>query len=305
MNQFPEKFDAITVTLNPAIDRTLRISNFTPDSVNRVEGERSQPGGKGVNVACALANHGLKVAVTGFLGRDNPELFVELFAKKQIADRFVRIQGETRTGIKITDPVRGQTTDINFPGVKPSSTDIESLDGQLASLNAKWVVLAGSLPPGVDPAIFARLIRTLKQRGMRVALDTSGEGLRQGIQAQPDLIKPNIHELEALLGQELTDLKAVVRAAGVLNSQGIELVVISMGKSGAVFARADEVIAVRPPEMEVGSTVGAGDAMVAGIIAGHHLPLEECARLATGFSLNLLTGGRTPAAIVERLSPLL
>jgi 1-phosphofructokinase len=110
------KFDVVTVTLNPAIDRTVTIRNFTAGAVNRVEQERSNPGGKGVNVASALSDYGYQVAVTGFLGRENSAPFEELFARKKIADRFVRIAGRTRMGIKITDPTLHQTTDINFPG---------------------------------------------------------------------------------------------------------------------------------------------------------------------------------------------
>ena len=306
MNLSPEKFDVVTVTLNPAIDRTLTIPQFAAGHVNRVQSERSHPGGKGVNVASALAGHGLLVAATGFLGRDNPESFETLFEQKEIEDCFVRIAGATRTGIKITDPVQVQTTDINFPGFAPKESDLEALEAELADLEAEYFVLAGSLPVGVDPGIYARLIRSLHLRGMRVALDTSGVALREGIEAGPDLIKPNLLELEEFLGKKLENQEAILQAASTLvSTHGIGLVVITMGKEGALFVNADEAIAVRPPEVEVGSTVGAGDAMIAGIIAGilAKLPLEECARLASAFSLNLLTEGRSQeAASVERLS---
>ena len=114
------KFDVVTVTLNPAIDRTVTIRNFTAGAVNRVEQERSIPGGKGVNVPTALADYGHQVAVTGFLGRENSAPFEDLFARKKIEDRFVRIAGRTRVGIKITDPALHQTADINFPGPPPA-----------------------------------------------------------------------------------------------------------------------------------------------------------------------------------------
>src|SRR5579862_2229837 len=125
------EYEVVTVTLNPAIDRTVTISNFTAGAVNRAEHVRSNPGGKGVNVAAALADYGRRVAVTGFLGRDNPGSFETLFQEKGIADHFVRIAGQTRVGIKIMDPARQQTTDINFPGEEPSSDDYELLVSQV------------------------------------------------------------------------------------------------------------------------------------------------------------------------------
>jgi len=284
-------FDAVTVTLNPAIDQTVAIPHFTPGAVNRVEQTRNTPGGKGVNVASALADAGHRVAVTGFLGRDNCGLFEALFAKKQIADRFVRIEGETRVGIKITDPAEHTTTDINFPGTSPAPRDIAILREEINRLDAPWFALGGSLPPGVEPGIYRDLVAALKAAGRKVVVDTSGEALRLAIEAAPTVIKPNLHELEALLGERLLTEKAVLHAARSLVAGGIELVVVSMGKEGACFVTAERAVIARPPDVEIRSTVGAGDAMVAGILAAQiaGLPLDECARLATAFSLRALT----------------
>jgi 1-phosphofructokinase len=131
----------------------------------------------------------------------------------------------------------------------------------------------------------------LKARGARVALDASGDALREAIEAGPYIVKPNIAELEALLGKELAGTHAVIAAARALLAKGIELVAVSMGREGACFVTAAEAVIARPPDVEVGSTVGAGDAMVAGIVAAQirGLPLEECARLASAFSLHVLT----------------
>lgn len=295
MNQSPQHFDVVTVTLNPAIDRTVIIPNFTAGSVNRVGEERSDPGGKGVNVASALADYGKRVAVTGFLGRENTASFEELFTRKNIDDRFVRIAGRTRVGIKITDPAQQQTTDINFPGPAPEAAGLKALMEQLETLEADYFVLAGSVPPGVDPSIYAQMTATLRSRGSRVVLDTSGEPLRLAIESKPFLIKPNIHELETLFGRSLHNSKAMVEAARQLNAMGIELVVVSLGREGSCFVTADTVITARPPDVEVRSTVGAGDAMVAGIVAGHlnKLPLARCAQLATAFSLDVLMSGKS------------
>ncbi len=285
------KFDVVTITLNPAIDWTIAVPNFTAGVVNRVEQERTKPGGKGVNVACALADYGHRVAVTGFLGRENCASFEACFTRKKIEDHFIRIAGQTRVGIKITDAVQKQTTDINFPGLGPAPADVDLLHERLSKLDGEWFVIAGSLPPGVDPTIYRDIIRTLKARDCKVLLDTSGEALRHGIEAAPDVIKPNIHELEALLGRRLETRTSVVESAKELLAQGIELVVVSMGKEGACFVTETGVIFARPPAIEAGSTVGAGDAMVAGIVASQlrNLPLADSARLATAFSMDALS----------------
>ena len=294
------KFQVVTITLNPAIDRTVTISNFTAGAVNRVESVRSHPGGKGVNVASALADHGHGVAVTGFLGRSNAGAFEELFSQKKIADHFVRIAGQTRIGIKITDPVRAETTDINFPGPAPTSEELSMLRWQIATLEAEWFVVAGSLPPGVDPKIYRDIIAGLRQSGRKVLLDTSGEPFSLALEARPTVVKPNIHEFEAFIGHPLSNEQEVIAAARTLIDRGIELVVISMGKEGACFITATESVMARPPEIEVKSTVGAGDAMVAGILSGQleKLSLGECARLATAFSIDSL--GRLESGLSSR-----
>ena len=300
-------FDTVTVTLNPAIDRTVTIPHFSTGVVNRVETVRSNPGGKGVNVAASLADAGQCVAVTGFLGRENTASFEALFMEKGIADHFIRIAGQTRVGIKVVDPALGQTTDINFPGPTATPTNVETLEKQIAELDAGCFVLAGSLPPGVDPAIYRHLVTALRARGRRVVIDASGEPLRHALAAKPHLIKPNNHEIGELLGTSLHGVSDVVAAARRLIADGIETVVVSMGKDGAVFVTAREAVAARPPDVEVRSTVGAGDAMVAGIVAAQarKLTLTECARLATAFSVHALTRTADTAAFSDAIQALL
>lgn len=301
--------DTVTITLNPAIDQTVNISNFTTGAVNRVETVRSNPGGKGVNVASSLADYGQRVAVTGFLGRENSATFEMLFEEKQIEDRFVMIAGQTRMGIKVVDPVRQQTTDINFPGAPPSAEDLVALSDTLDSFAARCFVLAGSLPPGVKPGIYRQLIMALKGKGGQIVLDASDEPLRLALNSKPDLIKPNIHELETLAGRRLPDSASVIQAAREFIARGVGMVVASMGREGACFVSANEAVIAVPPDVPVRSTVGAGDAMVAGIIAGQSrgLSLAECARLATAFSMHALTRqGHEPdaAAAIESFLPL-
>ncbi len=278
-----------TITLNPAIDQTVTIDNFTAGSVNRVQEIRNDPGGKGVNVASVLADYGLQTAVTGFLGKKNPDIFERLFAQKNIQDRFVRLGGYTRTGIKIIDSTRQETTDINYPGLMPSATDVQALFTLLGDMVSadNWFIIAGSIPSNATADIYYKLISAIKNKGGKVALDASGEGFRQAVPAIPTLVKPNIDELQEFCGYQLTDQAQVISAAKALLNLGIETVVVSMGAQGALFLENDLVIQATPPKVEVKSTVGAGDAMLSGMVAGkiEHKSLSDCARLATAFSV--------------------
>jgi 1-phosphofructokinase len=299
--------EVVTLTLNPAIDQTVMIPGFAAGAVNRVERVRQDPGGKGVNVASALADAGHRVTVTGFLGRDNAVPFETLFAAKGIQDHFVRIAGQTRVGIKILDPVQQQTTDLNFPGQAPSATDCAELVARLGALDAPWIVMAGSVPPGVPIDMYADLIHRVRAQGRHVVLDTSDAALRASISALPDVVKPNVHELESAAGTLLPDRQSVVAAARWWVETGIKLVVVSMGAEGACFVTRDELVFARPPRVEVRSTVGAGDALVAGLVAAQlrGLGLAETARLATAFSVDAVTrvgSGLSSPSVIDAIA---
>ncbi len=278
-----------TITLNPAIDLTVRADHFQPDTVNRAQESHINAGGKGINVAAFLADYGLDVVATGFLGAQNADIFERLFATKGISDRCIRIPGATRIGVKIIDEARQQTTDVNLPGLTPPSEALDMLWSTVATLSAScdWFALAGNLPPGVPATLYAELITYLKERGKRVVLDTSGEVLRAGIQAGPSIIKPNVEELRELTGLPLTDERAIAATARDLLAAGVDLVAVSMGKRGALFCDRHQTLVAVPPATLVKSAVGAGDALVAGIIAGldKRLDLAQCAKLATGFAV--------------------
>jgi 1-phosphofructokinase len=292
MTSMGQENRVVTVTLNPAIDLTVMIPNFTAGAVNRVESSQMDPGGKGINVASFLADYSHTATVTGFLGADNDDIFRRLFERKGIEDRCIRIAGQTRIGVKVSDEVLHQTTDINFPGETPGPADIAHLFEILDELAAtrEWFVLSGSIPRGVSTGIYRKMVRALA--GKKVVLDTSGEGLRQAVSASPWLIKPNVDELSEYAGKLLDSPDAILeQARGVMGRYNIHSVVISMGKEGAIFVEGDEVVWAAPPEVKVKSTVGAGDAMVAGIVAGkiRGLPLADGARLATAFSMTAIS----------------
>ncbi len=283
----------VTVTLNPAIDLACTVPEFTAGEVNRVAEYRTDPGGKGVNIARLLRQFDLPVAATGFLGEDNPQIFERLFQKQGITDAFVRVPGETRIGVKILDPEAHTTTDINFPGLAPDPENRAVLVQTVRDLarQAAIVVIAGSLPSGLSPVLFEELVRAAKESGAKAVVDTSGSALHHAIDAAPWLIKPNTQELGAYVGRALVDIAEIVREARKLVLAGIHTVAVSLGSQGAVFVEARETLLTRPPKVKAASTVGAGDAMVGCLVAGLALgfPLEERVRLATAVSAAVVT----------------
>jgi 1-phosphofructokinase len=290
-----------TVTLNPAIDLTVRADNFRPNTVNYAQAMQFDAGGKGVNVASFLADAGFSTAVTGFLGEENADIFERFFMRKGIVDQFVRIPGSTRIGVKVVDEANQQTTDINMPGLSPSEEAMQTLQQTIEKLTSTydWFALSGRLPPGLSTTTYATLITLLRGHGKQVVLDTSHEALHEGMQAGPTIVKPNVDELRQITGQALADEASIEQAARQLLGYGIQLVVISMGERGAMFVDSANMLIATPPRVTVKSTVGAGDAMVAGLIASQirGLSLPDGARLATAFSLGAITspGHNLPA----------
>jgi len=283
----------VTVTLNPAIDETITLDALTLGQVNRAKHVTHHAGGKGINVASCLADWGNpNLAITGLLGADNPVIFDSLCLAKTITDAMVRIPGATRTNIKLAH--NGDTTDINTPGLAPEPEDLETLAATLQDLarEAAILLLAGSLPPGVPEDFYATTIAALKPSGARIILDTSGAPLAAALRGDvmPYAIKPNRAELEEFFGATLATQTDLIAAGAKLRAQNIGLVVISLGAEGALFI-GDQTLHASLPAIHATSTVGAGDAMVAGLIAAlaANADLEATARLATAFAAGKLS----------------
>lgn len=281
----------ITVTLNPAIDQTITLDHLAVGHVQRARSVLLNAGGKGVNVAGCLADWGVPVAATGFLGADNQAPFTAFLAAKGIDDHFLRVPGETRTNIKIADLSAGETTDINLPGLTATGHDWAALTKGLARMvtPGALVVLGGSLPPGLPDHAYADLCALLTAAGARVVLDTSGAPLTAALASagpKPWCIKPNRAELEDWAGRRLPDPEALLAAAADLLALGLGRVVISLGADGALFVDPGQAVQVRLPPVQAVSTVGAGDAMVAGLTAAARVnaPLNQAARLAAAFA---------------------
>lgn len=284
----------LTVTLNPALDQTILLDHLVPGEVHRAKGAALHAGGKGVNVASCLADWGGNaLTASGILGADNQAAFTALFAAKGIADGFLRVPGETRTNIKLSHD--GDTTDINLPGLTVPAEMQNTLADRVEELCVPGglALLAGSLPADIEPAFYATLLTRLAARGVRVLLDTSGAPLKAGLSGAvlPFAIKPNRAELEEFVGHELADDDALLEAAHELNARGVELVVVSLGAEGALFVTAKQALRASLPPLRALSTVGAGDAMMAGILAGlrEGAALDRIARLGTAFAAGKLS----------------
>ncbi|MGC8527750.1 1-phosphofructokinase [Acidiphilium sp.] len=300
----------ITLTLNPAIDETILLDRLSPGTVHRARSVAFHAGGKGVNVASCLADWGgIPVIAAGLLGRANEAPFARLFASKAIRDECLRVPGETRTNVKLAHA--GETTDINLPGLEVTAESVRAVRERLLGLAAPGsvVLLAGSLPAGVDEGLYAELTASLAARGACVLLDSSGPPLARALAGgtPPWCIKPNRAELEALAGRRLPDAVTVRDAARGLLGRGVALVAVSLGAEGALFVTGEDCLHAALPPMRAASTVGAGDAMVAGIIAGIHAGegIEGIARLGTAFAAAKLRapGANLPErAVVEALA---
>ncbi|GCB48195.1 1-phosphofructokinase family hexose kinase [Streptomyces sp. NL15-2K] len=277
----------LTVTLNTALDITYRVRSLRPHASHRVTEVTERPGGKGVNVARVLAALGHEVTVTGFVGGSTGRVVQEqLTATPGVVDALVPVGGPTRRTIAVVDDQTGDTTQLNEPGptVTPAewSAFQEAYEDLVASVSA--VALCGSLPPGVPVGAYAGLIRTARSAGVPVLLDTSGEPLRRGVAARPDIVKPNADELS-----ELTGSHEPVRATQDARRRGARAVVASLGAEGLLAATSEGRWRATPPTRVHGNPTGAGDSAVAGLLSGlvERLPWPD--RLARAVALSAAT----------------
>ena len=258
----------LTVTLNPALDLTVQLPALRLGEVNRSDNLQVHAAGKGLNVAQVLADLGHQLTVTGFLGEANAQPFEQLFAARGFADEFVRVAGETRSNIKLAE-ADGRITDINGPGLEVGAAQRDELLARLERMvpGHELVVVAGSLPRGVEVPWFVEMLQRLARLGARVALDTSGAALREGLALSPWLIKPNEEELAQARDLDPADAQALADEARRLNAR-IEHVVMSQGAAGVSWFSPAAAWHAQPPKVRVVSTVGAGDSLLAGMLHG-------------------------------------
>lgn len=296
----------ITITLNPAIDKTVEINDFKTGSVNRVSSIRVDAGGKGINVSKVIKSLGGESRALGILAGKNGEFIKAYLDSLNIENEFVFIQGETRTNLKIIDNTNHSNTDINEPGSVVAAEDLTKVEESIfrAINDEAIVVLSGSTPAGVPKDIYGIWIKKARELGAKVILDADGELLKEGLKEGPYLIKPNIHELEGLCGKKLESLEEVVKAAQKLHEYGVERIVVSLGGDGALFIDKDKIVRSEGLKVPVKSTVGAGDSMVAALAIASEKGylMEETVLLATAVSAaNVMTSGTQPAELKDIL----
>lgn len=299
-----------TICLNPALDKTALVTGFHVNQVNRVVSSRKDAGGKGINVSKAVAKLGGNTCAYALLGGNVGTYIQDAVINLGISCISVPIEEETRTDLKLIDTQTGTHTDINERGPLVSSQELLNLLQRLINdiRQGDIVVLSGSLPRGISSDTYASWIRASKKAGASVFLDTNGRALVAGIDASPTLIKPNLHELSELVGQEITSQEGAIQAAQDLLRSGIKEVVISRGADGAIFVTQDKVLVARAPRVPVGSTAGAGDALLGAIAYAweHFYSFEDTAVLAIASgSANVMQSGSQSAerSVIESLLP--
>jgi len=298
-----------TVTLNPAIDKSVTVHRFEVGKTNRGEVGRTDASGKGINVAMVLRQFGADVCALGFMAGSDGQFILKALASNGIPADFVSVPGETRVNLKIRDPIYGTETELNEPGFEVLPAHLEALRGKIREYAPRSEVMtfSGSLPPGAPPETYAELMRIGEALGSKCMLDTGGTALRLGIQAKPMLVKPNRAEVEELLERPLPTRRDVAEAASQLLKMGAGMALISLGAEGAVAACEEELLAARPPAVAVRSSTGAGDAMVAAFAYGEvtHLSFRESFRLAMAASAASVALEGTKFADFEAINRLL
>ena len=262
----------VTVTLNAAIDRTLVVPNFLPGHRHRASVGFPSAGGKGINVARALKRLGAPVVATGLAGGRTGTLLVEELTNEGILNDFVRIRHESRTSIAVLDPTSNAYTEIYEWGPEVGDEELEILREKIVYLaqRAEFVVLAGSLPRGVDTGIYGDLVRELNRGQLLAVVDAEGEPLSQAVEAEPYLVSPNQQEAEALVGHEFVDEEDLAAGLDEIAELGARNVIITLPTGCYALLREDRTqLRVRAvsPQMEAVSTVGAGDTLLAGFLA--------------------------------------
>lgn len=253
-----------TVTMNAALDKAYFMENSIQNgTVMRVQKCHTTAGGKGLNVARSASYCGAGVQATGLVGGFNGQYLESLLDRDGIPHHFGHVKGETRSCINILDKTYGSTEYLE-PGCEVSPEEEQSFMKQFPDIirDSEVVTISGSIPKGIKTDIYGKMITISKAMGKMVLLDSSGTVLKEGIAAGPTLVKPNQDEIEQLFDTKITSLKEVVSCARKIRDMGVEYVVISLGKDGALLACEEGEYRGRPPKVEAVNSVGCGDSMI-------------------------------------------
>ena len=280
-----------TVTLNPAVDRELTVPQITFDRVLRASAWQVDFGGKGFNVSRMLLSLGAQSVALAFAGGKSGELLHDGLRELGIGVDFIWVEGETRTNVSVVTEQHDRYIKVNEPGPTTGAAAQAALLDRVRDLAraGDWWVLAGSLPPGVAPDIYAQVIATVQGAGARAVLDSSGAALQAGCAAGPYLIKPNDVELGQLTGMPTATLAETVAAARALADMHLPRAIISMGKDGALAVDGEQSWLLAPPPIAERNPIGAGDSLVAGLVYA----LDEGRSLAEAARWGVACGAAT------------
>jgi len=280
-----------TITLNPTVDKTVYIAKLIPNDTNRVTRVEVDAGGKGINCSRMLKRLGAETKALAFLGGKTGDFVESVLTREEIPIERVSIGKSTRTCIAIEETSGTPPTTLNERGGPVEHGEmVEMLDrAKLLARQSAFVCLGGSVPSGVNPDIYRVLIQIIASAGAKAVLDADGDALSEGIAAKPFMIKPNLDEAERLLGKSFESKGDVARAAIELHESGIPLVVISLGKQGAIACGESGVWSAIAPEVVERSSIGSGDSMIAGVLHA----LESGADLRDALALGCAAGAAT------------
>jgi 1-phosphofructokinase/tagatose 6-phosphate kinase len=269
----------ITVTLNAAIDNTLAVPHFRLGSRHRAVDKHAAAGGKGINVARALKCLGQPVIATGFAGGVTGTRIIEYLTAESVLNDFVRIGEESRTSTVLIDPTTGEQTEINEHGPKVTEAELELFREKLMYIapGADICVIAGSTPRGIPNDFYAELVTDLRKAGVVTLVDAEGDVMSAALRAEPDLIAPNVIEAEELVGREFVDAEDLASAPSELRGLGARdaLVTTADGCWAVLDADPETTLRVSGPKLDPVTTVGSGDALVAGLVSARYIGLGD------------------------------
>lgn len=257
-----------SICMNPSFDKTVEVDSLTLGEVNRIRAMRQDVGGKGINVAIVARRLGLSARCMGLVGRDGAEMVKSALDRENIEHDFVTVDGAVRTNTKIVSGDGNGVTELNEPGTQMTPEALEAFFSLVEekAQDSEYLVVTGSMPPGCPPETYRDLMRRVGN--VPCALDVGGAALNIGVEAKPFLIKPNLQELQESVGMELRTMRAIRDAATIYLRKGVQHVVVSMGSMGAMYVGEETSIFAPALRVKVGSTVGAGDAMIGGLLKG-------------------------------------
>jgi 1-phosphofructokinase family hexose kinase len=277
----------LTVTLNAAVDRTLVVPSLSLGHRHRAPESVTLAGGKGINVARGLRTLGVPVLATGFAGGRNGDAIRDGLSEAAIPFDLVEIEGYSRTSTAIIDPMAGTQTEINEYGPEVSPPEVREFSRRLEHLMeyATAVVFAGSLPPNLDEGFFVGLVQRSRERGLYTVVDSTPSVLRVALKANPSLVSPNQHEAESVVGFDFIEDGDFLRGLSRLVELGASGACITSPSGHSYLTTEDGIVSARAPRVESLSTIGSGDAYLAGLLAGllhRNLAPVDAVRLAAG-----------------------